>query len=122
EDLPEGTDTRRPTHIVFDGQGRAYVSELWWQPGQTSGRYGPAGDIKSGRVSVYDKNGAVIARWGGPGPVEAGSFAAPPGIAVDAQHSVYVSEGTWKFAGSPGHVPESCHHVPKFPVKASPSR
>jgi len=118
EYLSEWTDTRRPTHIVFDGQGRAYVSELWWQPGQTSGRYGPAGDIKSGRVSVYDKNGAVIARWGGPDPVAAGSFAAPHGIAVDAQHSVYVSEVTWTFAGSRGHVPESCHSFQKFTVKS----
>src|SRR6266581_742726 len=51
EYLSEWTDTRRPTHLVFDGQGRAYVSELWWQPGQTSGRYGPADpNIKAGRV------------------------------------------------------------------------
>ena len=46
EYLSEWTDTRRPTHVVFDAQGRAYVSELWWQPGQTSRRYGPAGEIK----------------------------------------------------------------------------
>ena len=36
EYLTEWTDTRRPTHLVFDGHGRAYVSEFWWQPGQTS--------------------------------------------------------------------------------------
>jgi hypothetical protein len=60
----------------------------------------------------------VIGRWGGPDPVAAGSFAAPHGIAVDAQHSVYVSEVTWTFAGSRGHVPESCHTFQKFTVKS----
>jgi len=117
EYLSEWTDTRRPTHLVFDGQGRAYVSELWWQPGQTSGRYGPAGDTRSGRASVYDGEGRVLARWGGPDPVAAGSFAAPHGLAVDSRHDVYVSEVTWTFAGSRGYVPESCHTFQKFALK-----
>jgi DNA-binding beta-propeller fold protein YncE len=117
EYLAEWTDTRRPTHIVFDGQGRAYVSELWWQPGQVSHRYGPAGDnpaIKSGRVSVYDKDGRVLARWGGADPVAAGNFAAPHGLAVDSRRDVYVSEVTWTFAGSRGHVPEGTKAFQKF--------
>ncbi len=118
EYLAEWTDTRRPTHLVFDGQGRAYVSELWWQPGQTSHRYGPAGEIRSGRVSVYDRDGRVLARWGGPDPVAVGSFAAPHGIGVDSHGDVYVSEVTWTFAGSRGHVPESCHTFQKFAAKS----
>ena len=117
EYLTEWTDTRRPTHLVFDAQGRAYVSELWWQPGQTSHRYGPAGDIRSGRVSVYDRDGRVIARWGGPDPTVAGSFAAPHGLAVDLRRDVYVSEVTWTFAASRGHVPESCHSFQKFALE-----
>ena len=116
EYLTEWADTRRPTHLVFDGQGRAYVSELWWQPGQTSGRYGPAGDTRSGRASVYDGDGRVLARWGGPDP--AGSFAAPHGLAVDSRRDVYVGEVTWTFAGSRGHVPESCHTFQKFALKS----
>ena len=117
EYLSEWTDTRRPTHLVFDAQGRAYVSELWWQPGQTSYRYGPAGDnptVKSGLVSVYDKDGAVLARWGGADPVAAGNFAAPHGLAVDSRRDVYVSEVTWTFAASRGHVPEGTHSFQKF--------
>jgi hypothetical protein len=31
---------------------------------------------------------------------------------------VYVSEVTWTFAGSRGHVPESCHTFQKFTVKS----
>jgi DNA-binding beta-propeller fold protein YncE len=118
EYLSEWTDTRRPTHLVFDGQGRSYVSELWWQPGQTSPRYGPAADVRSGRASVYDREGRVLARWGGPDPVAAGSFAAPHGIAVDSRGDVYVSEVTWTFAGSRGHVPATCHTFQKFALKA----
>ena len=117
EYLNEWTDTRRPTHVVFDAQGRAYVSELWWQPGQTSGRYGPAGDNRSGRVSVYDRDGRVLARWGGADPVAAGNFAAPHGLAVDSRHDVYVSEVTWTFAASRGHVPATCHTFQKFALK-----
>jgi sugar lactone lactonase YvrE len=89
EYLSEWTDTRRPTHLVFDSEGRAYVSELWWQPGQTSSRYGPATQPGSGRVSVYDRNGAVLVRWGGDDPTAPGSFAAPHGLAVDARGDFY---------------------------------
>jgi DNA-binding beta-propeller fold protein YncE len=118
EYLTEWTDTRRPTHLVFDADGRAYVSELWWQPGQTSRRYGPATENRSGRASVYDRDGKVLARWGeGPDPVAAGSFAAPHGLAVDSRRDVYVSEVTWTFAGSRGHVPPTCHSFQKFALK-----
>src|SRR5205823_6084919 len=54
EYLSEWTDTQRPTHLVFDGQGRAYVSELPWHQGQTSQRHGPVHTARCGRVSVYD--------------------------------------------------------------------
>src|SRR5262249_2774624 len=118
EYLSEWTDTPPPAPIVFDGAGRPYVAELWWQPGQTSRRYGPAGEIKSGRVSVYDRDGRVIARWGGPDPTASGSFAAPHGIAVDSKGDVYVSEVTWTFAGSRGYVPESCHTSQKFALQS----
>ena len=114
EYLAEWTDTRRPTHLVFDAEGRACVSELWWQPGQTSARYGPAGDVRAGRVSVHDRDGRVLARWGGADATAAGSFAAPHGIGVDSKGDIYVSEVTWTFAVSRGLVPEGCHTFQKF--------
>ncbi len=117
EYIEEWTDTRRPTHLVFDARNRAYVSELWWQPGQTSRRYGAATAVGSGRVSVYDATGRVLARWGGPDPAAAGSFAAPHGIAVDSGDDVYVSEVTWTFAASRHHVPEGTHTFQKFSLK-----
>jgi hypothetical protein len=65
-------------------------------------------------VSVYDKDGRVLARWGGADPVAAGNFAAPHGLAVDSRRDVYVSEVTWTFAGSRGHVPEGTKAFQKF--------
>jgi len=98
EYLSEWTDTQRPTHIVFDPDGRAYVSELWWHKGQTSRRHGPTQDPKHGRVSVFDKDGCLFARWGRNDACSAGSFAAPHSIAVDSRGDIYVAEVTWTFA------------------------
>jgi DNA-binding beta-propeller fold protein YncE len=114
EYLSEWTDTQRPTHLVFDPEGRAYVSELWWHPGQTSGRHGPIQTARPGRVSAFDRDGRVLARWGTPDATAPGSFAAPHGIAVDSRGDLYVSEVTWTFAESRGLVPPGCHTFQKF--------
>src|SRR5712692_7824482 len=118
EYLAEWTDTQRPTHIVFDAQGRAHVSELWWHKGQTSRRHGPIHEARFGRVSVYDRDGRVLARWGSPDAVAAGSFAAPHGIAVDSKGDLYVAEVTWTFAVSRGLVENGCHTFQKFTLTA----
>ncbi len=120
EYLGEWTDTQRPTHLVFDAEGRAYVSELWWHKGQTSRRHGPIQEARPGRVSVYDKEGRVLVRWGSADACAPGSFAAPHGLAVDSRGDVYVSEVTWTFAVSRGHVPEGCHTFQKFALKPAP--
>jgi DNA-binding beta-propeller fold protein YncE len=118
EYLSEWTDTQRPTHLVFDAQGRAYVSELWWHTGSTSGRLGPIQAPRHGRVSVYDTDGRVLARWGSADACAPGSFAAPHGLAVDSKRDIYVSEVTWTFAVSRGHAPADCHTFQKFTLKA----
>ena len=82
-------------------QGRAYVSELWWQPGQTSRRHGPIAEARPGRVSVYDRDGRVLARWGGPDASAPGSFAAPHGIAVDSQGRRLRERGDVDVRGEP---------------------
>jgi DNA-binding beta-propeller fold protein YncE len=117
EYLAEWTDTQRPTHIVFDKAGRAHVSELWWHKGQTSQRHGPIADPRYGRCSVFDKDGKMLARWGGPDATVSGSFAAPHGLAVDSRGDVYVSEVTWTFAVSRGLAPEGTHTFQKFAFK-----
>ena len=117
EYLDEWTDTQRPTHIVFDSQGRAYVSELWWHPGDTSRSLGLITEAHPGRVSIFAPDGALLARWGTPDATAAGSFAAPHGLAIDSQCAVYVSEVTWTFAVSRGRAPADCHTFQKFALQ-----
>jgi hypothetical protein len=114
EYLAEWTDTQRPTHIVFDAEGRAYVSELWWHPGDISRRHGPTTAAKPARLSVFDPEGRVLARWGTADATAAGSFAAPHGLAVDSRGDIYVSEVTWTFAVSRGRAPADTHTFQKF--------
>ena len=120
EYLSEWTDTQRPTHITFDSQGRAYVTELAWHEGDTSQSLGPIakGQARHARMSIYDKDGKVLARWGTPEVTAPGSFAAPHGLALDSKNDLYVSEVTWTFAVSRGHVPADCHTFQKFSLGA----
>jgi hypothetical protein len=106
--LREITDVQRPTQIVLT-QGRIYVSELGWVPGQRSFRNGPITKALPARVSILDANGSVIARLGSPDPCAPGSFCAPHGLA-----DVYVAEVMWTIAGKAGLVPPDCHTIQKL--------
>ena len=116
EYLTEWTDTQRPTHIVFDAQGCAYVTELWWHIGDHSFTHGPITKAMHARLSVFDKQGKLLSRMGTPEATAPGSFAAPHGLAVDSKGDVYVSEVTWTFAVSRGRAPEDCHTFQKLTV------
>ena len=120
EFLSEWKDTQRPTHLCFDSQGRAYVTELAWHEGDKSYSLGPItkGKTRHARMSIYDKGGKMLARWGTPQVTAPGSFAAPHGLALDSKNDLYVSEVTWTFAASRGHVPENCHTFQKFVLKS----
>jgi DNA-binding beta-propeller fold protein YncE len=119
EFLSEWTDTQRPTHIVFDAQRRAYVTELAWHEGDTSQRLGPItkANERYARMSIFDRDGRVLARWGTPQVTAPGSFAAPHGLALDSKCDLYVSEVTWTFAVSRGKAPADCHTFQKFALK-----
>ena len=110
------TPSGRP-HLVFDPQGRAYVSELWWHKGQTSQRHGPTADPSYGRVSVFDKDGRVLARWGTPDQAAPGSFAAPHGIAVDSQPEHLRGRGHLDLRGEPRAHARRVSHVPELPPR-----
>jgi len=116
EYLSEWTDTQRPTHIAFDPEGRAYVTELAWHEGDTSQSLGPItrANARHARMSVFDPEGRVLARWGTPVVTAPGSFAAPHGLALDSRGDLYVSEVTWTFAVSRGRAPADCHTIQKF--------
>ena len=120
EYLAEWTDTQRPTHLVFDAQGRAYVSELWWHKGQTSPA--PRADHRpiraTGASACSTRTAALLARWGTPDADRAGQLR---GAARHrrrlAAATIYVGEVTWTFAVSRGRVPAGCHTFQKFALK-----
>jgi DNA-binding beta-propeller fold protein YncE len=120
---PEGeflamwSDVQRPTQIIIDPEDRLYVSELWWHAGQYSYAHGKIEQSRPGRVSVFDRDGNVLARWGGPDACAPGSFVAPHGLSVDSHGDVYVAEVTWTFAVSRGLAPPDCHTLQKFARK-----
>jgi DNA-binding beta-propeller fold protein YncE len=116
--LDQWTDVQRPTNVVVDAAGRVYVSELWWRVGQRSQVHGEVVEDKPGRVSVFDGEGRLLARWGGPERCAPGSFVAPHDIAVDSRGDVYVAEVTHTFAGRAGLVPPDCHTFQKFQRQA----
>lgn len=116
--LDQWTDVQRPTNVALDRDGRVYVSELWWRVGQKSQMYGTISDDKPGRASVFDPQGHLLARWGGPDRTAAGNFVAPHDIGVDSRGDVYVAEVTETFAGREGLVPPGTHTFQKFTRQA----
>jgi DNA-binding beta-propeller fold protein YncE len=119
EYLSEWTDVQRPTQLFMDDKRRVYVSELWWRPGQTSYRNGKVAEEKWSRISVYDDDGNVLARWTGDNPpCGSGSLCAPHSIAADSRGDIYVGEVTNTFAISRGAAPADCNTFMKFALKS----
>ncbi|MGH7922200.1 MAG: peptidyl-alpha-hydroxyglycine alpha-amidating lyase family protein [Candidatus Dormibacteraceae bacterium] len=110
----EWPHVQRPTNVALDAEGRVYVAELWRAAGETSLRLGPATEERPGRVSVYDPDGNLLARWGGPDMAAPGNLLAPHDVCVDAHGDVYVGEVTWTLGVSRGVVPEGTHTLQKF--------
>jgi sugar lactone lactonase YvrE len=112
--LAQWTDVQRPTNVAIDGEGRVYVSELWWRLGQRSQVHGEIVDDTYGRVSVFDAEGRLLQRWGGFDRCAAGNFVAPHDICVDSRGDLYVAEVTNTFGVRPGAVAPGCHSFQKF--------
>ncbi len=112
--LDQWTDVQRPTNVALDGAGRVYVAELWWRVGQRSPVHGEITTDRPGRVSIFDPEGRVLARWGGPDRCAPGNFVAPHDLCVDSRGDLYVAEVTHTFAGRAGLAPPDCHTFQKF--------
>jgi DNA-binding beta-propeller fold protein YncE len=115
EYLAEWTDVQRPTAITADERGRLYVTELAWLAGDYSWRRGDISALRPARLTVFDDQGVILQRMAtqGEGCLR-GNLAAPHGVAVDADGSVYVAEVTHSFLGPHGHQPADCHTIQKF--------
>jgi len=115
EYVAEWTDVARPCQIFIDADGRLYVAELGFRAGMWSGTHPPSPEATGGRVSVFDRNGELLARWGGGrNPCAAGDFFAPHGIWVDSRGDVYVAEVALSAGGNRGLVAADCHTLQKF--------
>jgi DNA-binding beta-propeller fold protein YncE len=91
--LTEWTDIARPCELAFDAAGRVYVAELGYCAGMWPGTEPPYPNATGGRVSIFDPQGNVLARFGGgEHPTEAGDFFAPHDIWLDSRGSFYVAE------------------------------
>jgi DNA-binding beta-propeller fold protein YncE len=113
--LSEWTDVARPCQVFLDGEEKVYVAELGFCAGVAPETGGPGADAPGGRVSVFDRHGTLLARWGGgQAPCAPGDFFAPHGIWVDSRGDVYVAEVVWSAGGKRGLVPADCHSLQKF--------
>jgi DNA-binding beta-propeller fold protein YncE len=90
--LETWTDVQRPQGIFIDAAELVYVAEGAWPVGWESRR--PGGGVFSkrvpGRISIYDLDGNVLARWEQPDPNEGGFLLSPHGIWSDTEGSIYV--------------------------------
>lgn len=108
------TDVSRPCQVFIDDGGAVYVAELGFRAGMWPGTSAP-GDATGGRVSIFDPQGALVARWGGGDrPCEPGDFFAPHDIWVDSRGDIYVAEVVMSAGGNRGLVSPQCHSLQKF--------
>ena len=85
----------RPDGMTLGSDGNIYIGEL---NGITGVDDAPG---LGHRVSIYNRDGQLLARFGDPEEGEApGQFMAPHGIAVDSRGDIYVSEVSFTMRGS----------------------
>lgn len=118
---PEGkfvtqwTDVARPCQVFIDDFGSVYVAELGFIAGMWPGTTAPSADAPGGRLSIFDQQGRLVARWGGGrNPCAPGDFFAPHGICVDSHGDIYVAEVVLSAGGNRGLVSPNCHGLQKF--------
>lgn len=113
--LTEWTDVLRPCEVFIDAAGIIYVAELGHRSGLWSGMPAPGPDAIGGRVSIFNSDGVLLARWGGgKDPCAPGDFFAPHDVWVDSTGDIYVSEVVMSAGGRRGMVPSTCHSLQKF--------
>ncbi len=115
EFVAEWTDIARPCQVFVDAEGTVYVAELGWTAGMYSGNTPPSPDATGGRVSIFTREGELLARWGGGSdPCGPADFFAPHDIWVDGAGNLFVGEVTWSAGGRLGLVPAGCPSLRRY--------
>jgi DNA-binding beta-propeller fold protein YncE len=115
EFLNEWTSIARPCQVFIDGHSNVYVAELGYRAGMWPGTHPPTPTATGGRMSIFDLNGRLLARWGGGDhPCAPGDFFAPHDVWVDSRGDIYVGEVTMSAGGNRGLVDPHCHCLQKF--------
>ena len=110
--LSAWTDVARPCQVYIEGGDTVYVAELGFLAAMWPGTSAPGPDAPGGRVSIFNRRGELLARWGGGrNPGAPGDFLAPHGIWVDSHGDMYVGEVVKSAGGSPS---PACHALQKF--------
>jgi len=109
------THVARPMQVFVDADQNVFVAEVGWRAGRFPWQTPPGGEIPGARLSVFDGEGRLLARWSGEGdPCAPGEFFAPHDLAIDSRGDVYVGEVVMSAGGKRGEVPASCHSLQKF--------
>jgi DNA-binding beta-propeller fold protein YncE len=112
--LAEWTDVARPMQVWVDPKDYVFVAEVGWRAGLFPWQTAPANPVGA-RLSVFDRVGRLVARWGGDGdPAAPGKFFAPHDLCLDAQGNIYVGEVVMSAGGNRGVVSPECHALQKF--------
>jgi len=112
--LAEWTNVARPCQVDLDTSGNVYVAELGFRAGMWPGTSPPA-NATGGRVSIFNRAGELLSRWGGgDDPCAPGDFFAPHDICLDAHGDLYVGEVVMSAGGKAGLVSLDCHALQKF--------
>ncbi len=95
--LDQWTDLWRPCEVFVDRDQRVFVAEIGravgafpWQTPNTA---------QHSRVSVFDPQGKLLARFGGQRPGQPGDFLAVHDLWIDSQGSLYTAEVILSAAG-----------------------
>jgi DNA-binding beta-propeller fold protein YncE len=115
EFLTEWTGVARPMQVAIDPAQNVFVAEVGWRAGLFPWQTAPGPEPAGARVSVFNLEGRLLARWGGSGqPWECGEFFAPHDVCFDSRGDLYVGEVVMSAGGNRGLVPRDCHALQKL--------
>ena len=113
--ITQWPDVARPCEVAIDSGGLVFVAELGYRAGMWPGTAPPHAGATGGRVSIFDPEGKLLARFGGgERPTDAGDFFAPHDICLDSRGDFYVSEVVWSAAGGKKPASGEYHPLQKF--------